>query len=77
MAGGTTTPMNKPNGVVTVYYGNATSCVKHLLDKQDWNEAQQKPDKALWSTSAQSGTVIDGHGFSGNSFKNGCYRGWE
>lgn len=69
--------MNKPNGVVTVYYGTAASCTKQLLDLQDWNEAQKKSDKVLWATSAQSGTVLDGNGFIGNTIKNGCYRGWE
>jgi hypothetical protein len=40
------------------YYGNATSCVKVALDPIDWQAAQQAPDKALWSTSPQSGNVI-------------------
>lgn len=75
MAGGSTFPYNKPNGVVTVYYGDASQCIKHLLDIQDWKHAQTRPDAAKWSTSAQSGTVLLGAGF--DCVKNGCYRGWE
>jgi hypothetical protein len=67
-------PANKPNGTVTVFYGTAASCQKHLLDKQDWVEAQKRPDAAMWSTSAQSGTVID---MQAATIKNGCYRGYE
>ncbi len=77
MAGGIIVPMNKPNGTVVVYFGNATSTTKHTLDKNDWSEAQKRPDAALWALSPQSGTVVDGQGFLGNTIKNGCYRGWE
>jgi hypothetical protein len=77
MAGGSTIPANKPNGVLTVFYGNGASCIKCLLDKTDWADAMKRPDKAMWALSAQSGTVIDGAGFPGNTFMYGCYRGYE
>ena len=44
---------------VVAYYGTATSCTKFKLHPQDWQAAKQAPDSALWSKSAQSGTVID------------------
>ena len=67
-------PANKPNGTVTVFYGDATSCEKHLLDKHDYAFALSRPDAAKWATSAQSGTVVDR---TKDTFKNGCYRGYE
>ena len=69
----------RPNGAFTAFYdasGIGTSCVRSLMDKQDWSEAQRGPDRAKWAMSAQSGTVFDGAGFPGLTFKNGCYRGW-
>lgn len=74
MAGGSTVPGNKPNGVVTVFYGTAATCIKHSLDKQDYAEALKRSDAALWATSAQSGTVVDN---TSATVKNGCYRGYE
>jgi hypothetical protein len=44
---------------IVAFYGTAASCVKFLLHPVDWAAAQNAPDKALWSLSAQSGTVID------------------
>jgi hypothetical protein len=44
---------------IVAYYGTSASCVKYRLHPQDWQAAQQAPDAALWSLSAQSGTVID------------------
>lgn len=77
MAGGSTIPANKPNGIFAAFFGDGTSCIRCLVDKQDWFEALRSADKAKWALSAQSGTILDGHGFSGNTIKNGCYRGWE
>ena len=77
MAGGSTIPANKPNGIFTAYFGDGTSCIRALIDKQDWAEGLKSSDKAKWAMSAQSGTVFDGPGFIGNTIKNGCYRGWE
>jgi hypothetical protein len=44
---------------ITAFYGTASSCTKFLLHPVDWAAAQNAPDKALWSRSAQSGTIID------------------
>lgn len=77
MAGGSTVPANRPNGVFSAFYGNGTSCQQYLLDKQDWAEAMKRPDKALWAMSAQSGTIVPGPGTPGWTFKNGCYLGYE
>lgn len=66
----------RPNGTFTAFFGDASSCIRYLLDKQDWAEGLKTADKAKWAMSAQSGTVIDGPGFPGYTFKNGCYRGW-
>jgi hypothetical protein len=69
-------PANKPNGTIVAYYGNATSCIKHLLDVQDYRYATARPDAALWATSPQSGTIVDLTNPAA-TFKNGCYRGYE
>jgi hypothetical protein len=44
---------------IVAFYGTSASCVKYLLHPIDWTAAQMAPDKALWSLSAQSGTIID------------------
>jgi hypothetical protein len=44
---------------IVAYYGTAASCVRYLLHPIDWSACQNAPDKALWSLSAQSGTIID------------------
>lgn len=76
MSAGPPSQEGKPNGVFTAYYGTGVSCVRHLLDKQDWAEAMKRSDANLWAMSPQSGTVIDGPGFPGYTFKNGCIKGW-
>ena len=43
---------------VTAYYGTAASCTKYSLDPIVWAAAQQAPDKAKWSLTPQSGTII-------------------
>jgi hypothetical protein len=48
-----------PNSAVVAYYGNAASCTKYAMPLVDWAAAQQAPDKALWSLSAQSAIVFD------------------
>jgi hypothetical protein len=50
---------NDPNATVVAYYGNAASCTKYAMPLIDWAAAQQAPDKALWSLSAQSAIVFD------------------
>jgi len=80
MSGGSAIPANRPNGVFTAYYGDASSCMRVLIDKQDWAFAKIKTpavESAKWAMAPQSGTVIDGPGFPGNTVQNGCYRGWE
>jgi hypothetical protein len=47
-----------PNGIVVAYYGNATSCRKQVLDKNDYAFALTRADGALWALSPQSGTVF-------------------
>lgn len=76
MAAGPPSFEGRPNGTFQAFYGNASSCIRSMMDKQDWSEAQKRPDAPLWAMSAQSGTVIDGPGFPGYTFKNGCIRGW-
>jgi hypothetical protein len=44
---------------IVAFYGTAASCTKYLLWAQDWAAAKMSPDNALWSLSAQSGTIID------------------
>ena len=48
-----------PNGRVTAFYGNATSCKKQILDQADYNFALTRADGGLWALSPQSGTVLD------------------
>ncbi len=43
---------------ITAFYGDATSCTKYSLDTIDYQDAITRPDKARWSLSAQSGTII-------------------
>jgi hypothetical protein len=76
MAGGSTIPANKPNGVLTVFYGDGTSCQEFIMDKQDYAEALKSTEKAKFALSAQSGTVFDMRD-SLKTCKNGCYRGYE
>jgi hypothetical protein len=45
--------------MVIAYYGTAASCTKFSMHPIDFSAAQMAPDKALWSLSAQSSTVID------------------
>jgi hypothetical protein len=45
---------------VIAFYGNATSCTKYRMAAIDFTYAsQQVPDKALWSLTPQSGTIVD------------------
>jgi hypothetical protein len=46
------------NNTIVAFYGNSTSCRRYRLDAVDWAAAQNAPDKALWSLSAQ-GPVTD------------------
>lgn len=48
-----------PNGAVTVFFGNATSCVKQLLDRQDYQAAKNGPSGASYALSAQSAVIFD------------------
>jgi hypothetical protein len=44
---------------IIAFYGDAASCKRFSLSPIDWLAAQKAPDKAKWSLSAQSSTVID------------------
>lgn len=48
-----------PNGEVTAYYGDATSCVKQILDKADYQFGTTRPDGAKWAKSPQSTVIFD------------------
>ncbi len=47
------------DNTVIAFFGNSTSCRRYRLDAIDFAAAKTSPSGALWSLSAQSGTIVD------------------